>query len=91
LLHFVRGVGPLGPSHPSFRDNDGGSRTSLRGNAVTAAIYSELHNLRIEQAKLFIQSLDATNKSIESIFQWILYAALSFIIIALALSIVSEE
>jgi hypothetical protein len=43
LLHFVR--------------NDGGSRTSLRGNAVTAAIYSELHNLRIEQAKLFIQLL----------------------------------
>jgi hypothetical protein len=42
LLHFVR--------------NDGGSRTSLRGNAVTAAIYSELHNQRIEQAVLFIQT-----------------------------------
>jgi hypothetical protein len=44
-----------------YARNDGGPRSSLRGNTVTEAIYYGLHNQRIEQAELFIQVLHFLN------------------------------
>jgi len=46
------------------------SGPSLWGSAATAAIYSGLHNLRTEQAKLFILDIKMNEVNINKFILW---------------------